>query len=88
MVSTMRKMRNGIHMTNCESTILQELKMKNVTRKSISKTIRLAMQSYEDEEGKIDWKKIKTACVEKWSLSGYEYILKLAWSRKCFDEAE
>lgn len=76
-------MRDEIHMLDCENIILRELKFKQTTRKSIAKTIALALRSYEDE---IDWKKIGKACIEKWSPSGYEYILKLAWSGKCFKD--
>lgn len=74
-----------ISMMDCQNTILRELKFKETTRKSISKTIALSLWSDEDKEGLIDWDKIYSACVEKWSVSGYEYILKLAWSGKCFD---
>jgi hypothetical protein len=77
--------RDGIHMMCCEEVIMRELEFKQTTRKSIARTIALAMRSYEDEEGKIDWPKIGKACIEKWSPSGYEYILKLAWSGKCFE---
>lgn len=78
-------MRDGIHMMDCENVILRELEFKKTTRKSIARTIAFALRSVENEEDKIDWKKIGEACIKKWSPSGYDYILRLAWSGKCFD---
>lgn len=73
-----------ITMIDCENTILREIPFKKTTRKSIAKTIALAIRSDEDKEDLIDWSKIYDACVKKWSVSGYEYILKLAHSGRCF----
>jgi len=59
----------------CEKIILDEIANKVFKRNSIALTYALAMMSSE----KVDWAKINQAIVERWSLSGLEYIKKRAW---------
>ena len=74
-----------IRLCNCESTLLMEAGTKGITRKSIAMTYRLSMEQERDIGGeKIDWEKVNSAIVDRWSLSGLVYIKKLAWSGKCF----
>ena len=70
----------------CESTLLDEIKHKEVKRKHIAQTYALALRSSEHREGRIDWAKVNKAIMDRWSRSGLVYIKNMAWSGKCFNE--
>lgn len=48
-------------------------------RKDIAMTYRLVMEA-ERHGAKVDWLKVNTAIIERWSKSGLQYIKNLAWS--------
>lgn len=74
-----------IRLCNCESVLLMETMCHPMTRRSIAMTYRLAMEQEKDADGeKIDWSKVNAAIIKRWSVSGLEYIKRLAWSGKCF----
>lgn len=58
----------------CTETLLMEIRDNKFKRRDIAKTYFLAMTSTE----KTDWKKVNTAIIERWSISGLKYIKRLA----------
>lgn len=61
----------------CESTLLSEIPMKELKRDDIALTYCLALRS--SESNKIDWAKVNTAIMNRWSKSGLIYIKERAW---------
>lgn len=73
-------------LAGCESTLLQEIADEAFKRRDVAKTYHLALRS--SERDRIDWKKVNRAIIERWSVSGLNWIKEQAWSGKCFGEAE
>ena len=71
-------------MANCENTIMQEIENKQCGRLDIAKLYWLALRCNDD----IDWRRINSAILERWSYSALEWIKRQAWSGKCFSEKE
>ncbi len=67
-----------------EKQILEEIADKRFYRLDVSMTYRLCMQHSERES--IDWLKINTAIIKRWSKSALTYIKEYAHSGKCFSE--
>lgn len=65
-----------IELLDCTNNLLREIKIKEVKRKDIAQTYRLAMESSE----KINWKEINKAIIKRWSISGLKWIKEQAWS--------
>jgi len=65
----------------CTQTLLQEIKIKEVTKKDIAKTYALALASSEET----DWAKVNKAIIKRWSMSALFDIKKWAWSGKLFN---
>lgn len=72
-----------IELANCESTLLREIAEPSWTRRLVAQTYALALRS--SERGKVDWKKVNQAIVERWSLSALNWIKRQAWSGKCWN---
>ena len=53
-------------------------------RKVIAQTYALGIKS----SGHTDWAAVNSLIIERWSVSGLEYIKKLAWSGRCFEYLE
>lgn len=68
-----------IVMTNCESVLLMECGIPQIKRKDIALTYRLAMESESEGREKIDWLKVNTAIINRWSKAGLKYIKEKAW---------
>lgn len=68
-------------LTDCQNTILHEISMKEIKRRDVAQTYRLAMESGET----IDWGIINRAIIERWSRSGLIWIKTQAHSGKCFE---
>lgn len=66
-----------------EWTIENEIEQ-GATRRVIAQTYTLALRKSKSSE--VDWKRINEAIIERWSLSGLEWIKNQAWSGKCFNE--
>lgn len=64
-------------LTNPEATLLEEVAMPQITRKTIALTYAYAMRS----SVPVDFAKVNRAIIERWSFSGLEYIKQLAWKR-------
>jgi len=79
---------NGVkvELRNCETTLLQEIGIKELKRKDIAKTYALAMKSSECD--RIDWAKVNRAIISRWSMYALGYIKNLAWSGKCFESED
>jgi hypothetical protein len=77
-----REGRMIIQMTNCESVLMMECGIPQIKRKDIAITYRLAMEADRDGREKINWGKVNHAIITRWSLSGLQYIKKLAWERR------
>jgi len=73
-----------IEMMDCENVLMQEIADPKCKRKTIARTYAFALKSSED----IDFKKVNMAIINRWSISGLEYIKSLAWSGKCFEDNE
>ena len=65
----------NVELACCTSTLLREISDSSLKRKDIAMTYRLAMASSES----VDWESVNKAIIERWSLSGLDYIKKLAW---------
>ena len=72
-----------LELANCEATLLQEIAITELKRKDIAKTYALAMRSSECDS--IDWAKVNQAIVKRWSIYALDYIKRLAWSGKCWE---
>ena len=70
-----------IELICCTRVLLDEIANKAVKRRDIAKTYALALRSSEET----DWPKVNRAIIDRWSVSGLEYIKNLAWSGKCYD---
>ena len=68
-----------MYMQNCESVLLMECGIPEIKRNSIAMTYRLAMEADRDGREKIDWLKVNTAIINRWSKSGLKYIKERAW---------
>lgn len=75
-----------IELADCENVLLNEIAMKEATRKDIAKTYALALRSSEAE--RIDWGKVNRAIIARWSMAALTWIKKQAWSGKCFPAAQ
>lgn len=75
-----------MEMMCCESTLIDEIKIKKVKRLHIAQTYRLALESSDNKERRIDWAKVNKAIMDRWSFSGLKYIKDMAWSGKCFKD--
>lgn len=64
-----------IELMNCENLLMREIADKRIKRNSLALTYRLAMASSEE----VDWLKVNRAIINRWSLSGLEYIKNRAW---------
>jgi hypothetical protein len=67
-----------IALRNCEETLISEIADKAMTRHSVAITYALAIQSG-DNRNLINWHRVNTAIIERWSRSGLEYIKRRAW---------
>ena len=76
-----------IEMVCCESTLLQHIADKKVTRRLVAQAYHFAIQSPENSTRQIDWSKVNAAIIERWSMSALLWIKNQAWSGKCFKEA-
>ena len=76
-----------VHMMACEATLLREIANPKMKRLDIAKTYWWAIIAHHDGVEEIDWLKVNTAIIERWSRSALEWIKKQAWSGKCYEEA-
>ena len=60
---------------NPTDALIWDIRNSEVKRDSVSATYALALQSSEPT----DWAKVNHAIIERWSLSGLEYIKERAW---------
>lgn len=63
-----------VYMQNCESVLLMECGIPEIKRNSIAMTYRFAIEAERDGREKIDWLKVNTAIINRWSKSGLKYI--------------
>ena len=75
-----------IELVNCETTLLEEIGDKALTRQSIAMTYALTLRS--DERTRVDWGKVNKAIIKRWSTSALDYIKRTAWSGRCFARKE
>src|SRR5262245_33385515 len=64
-----------IEMANCENQLLGEIANKQFKRRDVAQTYWYAMNSSE----KVDWAKVNKAIIERWSVSGLNWIKAQAW---------
>ena len=64
-------------LVNGEKMILDEIAMPEMKRKDIASTYGLIIRSGE----KVDWPKINTAIMNRWSKSGLLWIKEAAWKK-------
>lgn len=64
----------------CTSALLREIGQRELKRRNIAQTYRLAMESSEPT----DWPAVNRAIIERWSVSALVWIKKQAHSGKCF----
>ncbi len=67
----------------CDEVMLQEISDPKCKRLDIAKTYALALRS----SYPTDFAKVNKAIIERWSLSALDYITKMAWSGKCFQDS-
>lgn len=63
-------------MTNTE-VIVHEISVTKLTQSAVAEVCAMAMMR--DGVDSIDWKAVNTAIVERWSMSGRERVLTMAW---------
>lgn len=73
-----------IELACCESVLLNEIGIKEITQRQLAQTYALSLRS--SERDSIDWKKVNEAIIKRWSFSGLNRIKNWAWSGKCFDQ--
>jgi len=71
-----------IELAGCTNTLLREIPDRDIMRRDVAKTYALAMRSSEA----VDWGRVNAAIVERWSVSGLEWIKRQAHSGKCFKD--
>jgi hypothetical protein len=71
-----------IELCNCEATLLREIACKEVTRRDVAQTYRLAMAQTSE---RVDWGKVNRAIVARWSLSALRWIKRKAWDGSAFN---
>lgn len=71
-------------LAGCQGVLLDEIANPKMKRLDIAKTYRLALES--SERRHIDWFKVNSAIIARWSFSGLCWIKEQAWSGKCFKE--
>ena len=69
-----------VELVNTTALLMQEIADKRVKRRSVAMTYALAIRSSE----KTDFRAVNKAIIERWSVSGLDWIKKQAWSGKCF----
>ena len=74
-----------MELCDCENLLLREIADKSLKRRDVAQTYALYLRS--SERGKVDIAKVNRAIIERWSLSGLEWIKQQAWSGKCFKAA-
>jgi len=67
---------------DCERVLLEEIADQHFKRLDIAKTYAMTLKS--SEMMRVDFKKVNEAIIERWSMSGLEYIKTQAWSGKCW----
>jgi hypothetical protein len=67
-------------LADCENTLLRDIADLTMKRKQIAQTYALAMRSSEE----INWGRVNTAIILRWSASGLAWIKRQAHSGRCF----
>ncbi len=75
-----------MEMADCEATMLREIAEPSCKRKDVAKSYALSLRS--SERRQIDWLKVNSAIVERWSFSALVWIKRQAWSGKCWNYEE
>lgn len=70
-----------IFMSCCTETLLNDIRLKEMTKRSLAQTYALALRSPEPT----NWKRVNEAIIKRWSRSALEDIKRMAWSGKCFE---
>ena len=70
-----------MEMACCTKTLLNDISIKEMTKRSLAQTYALALRSSEET----DWKRVNQAIIKRWSHSALNDIKKMAWSGKCFN---
>ena len=71
----MDKNKVKIELMKCEKTIIEEIGKKQFKRNNVAISYALCIVSLE----KVNWTKVNNLIIERWSISGLEYIKKKAW---------
>ena len=67
-----------LELADCERVLLQEIADRRFKRNHVAMTYRLALASSDEP----DWARVNEAIVERWSVSGLQWIKKRAWGEK------
>lgn len=62
----------------CESTLMREIADKGIFRKGVALTYALMLRS--SDRVHVNIAKVNAAIIERWSVSGLEYIKNRAWA--------
>jgi hypothetical protein len=73
-----------IELIDCERVLLKEIKDPSMTRRDVAKTYALTIRSSVASD-RVDWTKVNSAIIARWSPSALVWIKEQAWSGKCFD---
>ena len=68
-----------LELAACTDTLLHEI-AQGAPRRAVAQTYRLAMAS----SHQTDWARVNAAIVQRWSVSGLQWIKQQAWSGRCF----
>ena len=65
-----------IELADPEGQLLEEIGNPAMRRRDVALTYRLAARRSQD---RVDWGKVNRAIIDRWSVSGLEWIKKFAW---------
>lgn len=72
----------SMHIMFADDLMLQEIADKKCKRKDIARTYALALRS----DHPCNFAKVNKAIIERWSVSGLNWIKTAAWSGSCFKQ--
>jgi hypothetical protein len=66
-----------LELADCENTLMREIEDRRMKQRDVAITYGLTLRS--SERARVDWYRVNTAIIERWSPAGLENIKRLAW---------
>ena len=58
-----------------EQVLLEEIEDRRLHQRDIAATYALAINTYDE----VDWRRVNTAIIDRWSMSGLQRVKAMAW---------